>query len=105
MTTTAADLHLLVVPAYQVSGIAVDANGRPAAGATVLLQPTPRSARRPPGSAVQSDGTFQIVNVPAGTYVILALMPVATTGVRTALPDPSEVVVKSDVSSLKVVAR
>ena len=79
IATSILDLPLLAVPAYQVSGIAVDANGRPAPGATVILMPASLTATLPLSVTAQADGTFRIVNVPAGRYRIAASLPVART--------------------------
>jgi hypothetical protein len=112
-TTQAIDFQMLVEAAFQVSGVAVDASGRPAAGASVRLFPSSRPPLAASFSATaRPDGTFQIVNVPAGTYRVQAAMPVVTrtaTGVSTSLsfgvagPGGPEVVVNGgDVAGVRV---
>ena len=116
VTTSALDLTLVSVVAYQVSGIAVDAAGRPAPRANVVLLPAAPTRVTPPINATAlSDGTFRIVNVPGGTYRIDATMPVVAAGTGTSTsvpsgpsaPQPSfpEVVVNADVTGMRVLVR
>jgi len=73
-TTAALDLKMIVVPAYRVSGVALDAGGRPVPGTVVRLW-TSGAVASPLSVTAQSDGTFRIVNVPAGTYRVQASPP------------------------------
>ena len=78
-TTPAIEFSLVSVPAYQVSGVVVDAAGRPVAGAIVRLP-----SRMPFGAPflrsveTDSNGRFRITNVPAGTYAVMAAVPRVT---------------------------
>jgi hypothetical protein len=119
MTTSALDLQILAVDAYQVSGVAVDASGRPAPGAMLQLLPVPTTTplRVPLNGTAQADGTFRIANVPAGTYRIQAAMPVVVRtekGSSTSVsfgapgrgPAPAEIFVSgADVAGVQVVVR
>ena len=70
-TTSAFDLQMLSVPAYQVSGVVMDVSGRAAAGARLELVPVPGTPRGSPLRATTGpDGTFQIASVPVGVYLI-----------------------------------
>ena len=78
-TTNGIDFPMLSVPAYQVSGIAVNADGRPLAGVIVQLTQRGRVSFELLESAPSAtDGTFRIVNVPAGAYRAIAGVPVVT---------------------------
>jgi hypothetical protein len=117
MTTNGIDFPLLSVPAYQVSGIAVNAEGRPRGGVIVQLTQRGRNSFELLESApTANDGTFLIVNVPAGAYRAIAGIPVVTqmpgggtsrsVNYRGGFDTPTEVVVQgSDVGSLQVVLR
>ena len=117
--------------AYRVSGVVVDENGSPVAGAMVMLMSDPRAGAMmgPAGSARYGDGgRFVIDGVVSGSYRATASIPVATTpgvsggvtgGVVTggfvtwsvgggadAMPQPSEVVVAdANVTGVRVVVR
>lgn len=72
-TTNGIDFALLSVPTYQVSGVVVDSDGRPVAGAVAKLLPRNSGSMAlfqsvPTGR----DGTFRVLNVPPGTYVAVA---------------------------------
>ena len=75
-TTNGIEFSLFSVPAYQVSGIVVDAAGQPVAGAIVRLPS--RMPFGPPflsSAPSESNGRFRITNVPAGTYGLMAAVP------------------------------
>jgi hypothetical protein len=62
---------MLTVPAYRVSGIVVDEDGKPVADAMVMLMGDPRSGGTmgPVGNSMsRPDGQFDIDDVPAGSY-------------------------------------
>jgi hypothetical protein len=66
-------------PAFRISGMVVDENGDPAAGAMVMLRGDGRSAMfLGPGGGGQSgaDGRFTIGEVAAGTYRVTASIPI-----------------------------
>jgi protocatechuate 3,4-dioxygenase beta subunit len=59
------------VPAFRVSGVVVDEEGRPVGGAMVMLMGDPRSGMLmgPVGNSMsQPNGRFDIDDVPAGSY-------------------------------------
>jgi carboxypeptidase family protein len=109
------------VPAYHVSGVVVDENGAPLAGAMVMLTGDPRNGPPigPAGSArAAADGSFSIGEVPPGNYRLNATVPVvwnssgsngggfvtAASAGRPSPPQQTEVVVTAaDVSGLQVV--
>ena len=110
------EFSLFSVPAYRVSGIVVDAAGRPVAGAIVRLP-----SRLPFGPAFlmsvasDSDGRFRITNVPAGTYGVMAAVPRVTRNGASVFAGLSfgdaarpgvapEVTIRGDTESLRVVA-
>jgi hypothetical protein len=113
-TAGAIDFSLQSVPAYQVSGVAVDAAGRTVAGAIVRLA----NRGSPLGGGIQggpsdANGRFRITNVPPGTYGVMAAVPtVAKNGNSTsatlsfgeaARPGVApEVTIQSDVANLVV---
>jgi protocatechuate 3,4-dioxygenase beta subunit len=78
-TTNGIEFSLSSVAAYQVSGIVVDAAGRPVGGAIVRL-PSRMPFGPPFLSSAPSDanGRFRITNVPAGTYALMAAVPRVT---------------------------
>jgi hypothetical protein len=116
-------------PAYYVSGVVVDENGAPLAGAMVTLTNDERTERGNPRTVVPAlplgsartaaDGSFLIFDVPTGTYRLTASVPFvwndsgsaagtvsSTSVVRPAAPQQTEVVVTdADVSGLQVVVR
>jgi hypothetical protein len=64
-------LTMQAVPAYRVSGIVVDEDGKPVGDAMVMLMGDPRSGAMmgPVGNSVsRADGQFDIDDVPAGSY-------------------------------------
>jgi hypothetical protein len=68
-------LTMQAVPAYRVSGIVVDEDGKPVGDAMVMLMGDPRSGvmMGPVGNSVsQANGRFDIDGVPAGNYRINA---------------------------------
>jgi protocatechuate 3,4-dioxygenase beta subunit len=110
------------VPAHNVSGVVVDENGTPLAGAMVTLIGDARSGVPigPAGSArTAADGSFSIGDVSAGSYRLNASVPVvwnnsgsgggvvsSTSVVRPGSPQQIEVVVTdADVSGLQIVIR
>ena len=112
-TTQYVDFQMLVEASYQVSGVAVDTNGQPAAGAIVQLFPIAGISNgwSPRGTA-ESDGTFRIVNVPSGTYRVVAAIPVrngsSTSVTLKPIPgvSPPEVTVSgAHVAGVHVIAR
>lgn len=71
------------VPAFRVSGIVVDDEGKPIAGAMVMLIGDPRTGAfsGPVGNAMaREDGRFEIDGVPAGSYRANASIMVNTNG-------------------------
>jgi protocatechuate 3,4-dioxygenase beta subunit len=76
------EIHLISVPAYEVSGFVVDANGEPVPNAMVMLMPS----ARPPmiiggpfgNGRTGPKGGFTLTGVPAGTYRATASQIVAT---------------------------
>lgn len=114
-TAAAIEFSLVSVPAYQVSGIVVDASGQPLAGAIVRL-----AARSPFGTSLlsaqsQSNGSFRINNVPAGIYGVMAAVPRITRSGRglseslgfgdAARPGVApEVIIRADTADLHVTA-
>ena len=77
LTTNGIDFSMLVVGAFQVSGMVVDSSGRAVAGAIVqLLDPRTATAFAMQGRPSAADGTFRVLNVPSGTYKAMAAIPV-----------------------------
>jgi protocatechuate 3,4-dioxygenase beta subunit len=71
------------VPAFRVSGMVVDEEGKPIAGAMVMLMGDPRSGSLsgPAGNATtREDGRFEIDGVPAGRYRANASVMVSMSG-------------------------
>jgi hypothetical protein len=111
------------VPAHYVSGVVVDENGAPLAGAMVTLMVDPRTGGVPIGPAgsarTAADGSFSIGDVPAGSYRLNASVPIvwnnsgsaggivsSTSVLRPGVPQQTEVVVTdADVSGLQIVVR
>ena len=114
-TVNGIDFPLLSVPAYQVSGTAVNSDGRPLAGVIVQLTQRGRiSFELLESGPTASDGTFRIVNVPAGAYRATAGIPVVqqlpgggtvrSVNFRAGVDTPTEVVVQgSDLTDVRVV--
>jgi Carboxypeptidase regulatory-like domain len=82
-TVNGIDVRLIVAPAFQISGVAVDESGAPVGGAMLTLMAdrspammfvTPISTRSNP------DGTFTIVNLTAGNYTLRAALPMQVGG-------------------------
>jgi len=74
---------LLSLPAFRVSGLVVDENGSPIAGAMVMLMSDPRNGifMGPAGNGRSGDdGRFAIDNVVTGTYRASASVPIAVGG-------------------------
>jgi carboxypeptidase family protein len=74
---------LLSLPAFRISGVVVDPDGQPIAGAMVMLMGNPRNgiSMGPAGSARSgNDGQFTLDNVVAGAYGATALVPVVVSG-------------------------
>jgi len=73
------------VPAFRVSGVVVDEDGKPVGGAFVNLMNDPRSGQMfmgPGGSARTNDeGRFTIASVVAGSYHATASVPIIMNGV------------------------
>jgi hypothetical protein len=78
---------MLTVPAFHVSGVVVDQNDKPVAGAMMNLMADPRTGAflGPVASGARSgdDGTFTINNVPAGSYRLTAFVPNVISGTGT----------------------
>jgi hypothetical protein len=73
---------VLVVPAYQISGVVVDESGQPVAGAMVMAMRDPSGgipSAGPPARG-QSDGAgrFVIANVTSGAYLLDVAAPLIT---------------------------
>ena len=110
-TTNGIDFSMLAVPAYQVSGIVVDAAGRPMRGVTVRLMAPGTTLQSIPSRPSGADGTFRITNVPPGRFFALPGIPAIQNGTVTSTRygprDPSqrlEVVVQgADVSGVRVI--
>ena len=73
------------LPVFRITGVVVDEEGRPVAGAFVMLMGDPRNGMftGPGGSRAPSgdDGRFTIDNVVAGTYHATATVPITMTSV------------------------
>ena len=70
------------VPAFRVSGMVVDENGSPVAGAMVMLMGDPRNGgiMGPAGRVrTQDNGRFDMDDVPAGSYRANASIPITVT--------------------------
>ena len=71
------------LPVFRISGVVVDEEGKPVAGAFVMLMGDPRSGMfmGPGGSRAPSrdDGRFTIDNVVAGSYHVTATVPITMT--------------------------
>src|SRR5690242_9871315 len=74
---------LQTLPVFRVSGVVVDEDGKPVAGAFVMLMGDPRNGMvMGPGSSrapSRDDGRFTIDNVTAGTYHATATVPITMT--------------------------
>ena len=114
-TTNGIDFPMLSVPAYQVSGTAMNSEGRPLAGVIVQLTQRGRTSFELLESApTASDGKFRIVSVPAGAYRAVAGIPIVqqlpgggtarSVNFRAGFDTPTEVVVQgSDLTDVRVV--
>jgi hypothetical protein len=71
-TISGINMTLLPVAASRVSGIALDANGRPMSGAFVNAFPREGFNGMPTGGPVKPDGTFTIAGLPPGDYTLRA---------------------------------
>jgi protocatechuate 3,4-dioxygenase beta subunit len=75
-------ITMLVVPAYEISGVVVDESGVPVADAMIMLQHDPAAGvvpMRPPGRArTDAAGQFVIPNVTSGAYLISAAAPLVS---------------------------
>jgi len=77
------------VPAFRISGRVVDENGALVGGAMVMLMGDPRATAfmGPAGNArTEDDGRFTIAEVPAGTYRVVASIPMVMNGSGGAMP-------------------
>jgi len=124
-TVSGIQFTMLSAPAFRVSGIVVDENGQPAAGAMVMLMNDPRNGPVfGPGGNTRTgdDGRFTIDDVVAGSYRITASIPVMMNGREgggigavsggvsfsssgVPAPAPEIVVSDTDIKGLRVVAR
>jgi protocatechuate 3,4-dioxygenase beta subunit len=83
-------IRLIEAPAFRVSGIVRNEDGRPVANALVRLGPEGASARTPylggPNMQVRTDsaGRYSISNITAGAYTLTAIAP--TVVARTPVP-------------------
>lgn len=117
------------VPAFRVSGVVVDEDGKPVDGAMVMLMGDPRGGALmgPVGNSIaKADGRFDIDDVPAGSYRINAsvMMRMSSsvggassggssfswsstsgTGPGTMVQPAEVVVADADVTGVRVVAR
>jgi hypothetical protein len=91
-TSDPIDIRMASAPAFRVSGIVVDQEGRPVANAMVKLLPddpgaTPVAIMMAPWKQGRTDqsGRFTITNVTRGSYELLAIAPRLIAG-----PDPRE---------------
>jgi hypothetical protein len=75
-TITGINMTLLPIVASKVSGVAVDAQGRPMTNANVLLMQRPGSMLQA-STQVRPDGTFAFGAVPPGDYTLHAAGPAA----------------------------
>jgi hypothetical protein len=73
---------MLVVPAYQISGIVVDESGQPVADAMIMLAREAVGGVMPMGPPVRArsdaSGQFVIPNVTGGMYIVSAAAPVVS---------------------------
>ncbi len=109
------EIRLASVPAFRVTGVVVDANGAPVAGAMIMLMPASRlPVIMGPTGNIRSgpNGGFVVGGVPAGTYRAQAspMIPNGRGGVSFSfssapgMPQGSEVVVTdADVSGVRIV--
>jgi hypothetical protein len=78
------DIRLVVAQTYRVSGVLVDENAAPVAGAMVMLRGDPRASDFFAGPIGQSrsdaSGAFVFDGVPSGSYTAIASMPVRIGG-------------------------
>ena len=79
LTTNGIEFSMRPVPAYQVSGVVLDSEGRAVGGAVIqLMESGGLSPISPLQATSANDGTFRVVNVPSGVYRALAAIPAIT---------------------------
>src|SRR5258706_6490303 len=80
-TVADVEFRLELAAAFVVSGIAIDDDGRPAAGVHVEITEEPRGAGAMPGTIgvtrTDEDGRFEVGNVPSGAFLVIAMLPLA----------------------------
>lgn len=92
-------------PTVVAQGVVRDSAGAPAAGVQVTVQDVPGAAAR-----TESDGTFRVPGVPAGTRTLLVRAPgyspqTVSVGLRTEAPAPVEVRLRRIVQLATAVVR
>jgi hypothetical protein len=102
-----ADVRVTRQPIVKVSGVVRSSRG-PAAGATIWLVPG-RSrleefsdGTRIAGMAKSADGTFQITGVPAGNYVLVAVLGTSTSAEGVEVSQQEIAVGTADVTGLQI---
>jgi hypothetical protein len=99
-TMAAINVTLQLVAAVRVSGVAVDALGRPLAGGSVNIAERSFNGMFRAGSQVDPDGTFAISGVPPGNYTVRAFMRASPEVVASA----DVTVAGADVKDIQIVA-
>ena len=89
-TITSINLSLLPVTAARISGVALDEQGRPLAGATVYV--TRRAGMYGGSTQVRADGRFTLGGVTPGEYTVRASVPGIQDEVASAEVDRKSVV-------------
>jgi hypothetical protein len=90
LAQTLSEINIVLIAARTatISGIAVDAEGRPMSGFVQIVPRGGMTGLGGPGGPLRSDGTFSIPNVAPGTYVLRANRPpVNTSGPPTGPPE------------------